>query len=86
MLAAEEVNGTVPLAGGQSAEAINKGQVSIIQILADRLRVSIPALLKHLEIGKTDLNTLTGTEALLVVKNLNSLQETGHVPASLLRA
>lgn len=86
VLAAEEVTGAVPLAGAQGGEAINPGQVSIIQIMADRLRVSIPALLKHLEIGKTDLNALTSTEALLVVKNLNTLQETGHVPASLMRA
>jgi hypothetical protein len=86
VVAAEEMSGPTQMTGAQGCDTINKGQVSVIQIMADRLRVSLPALLNHLEIGKTDLSTLTGTEALLVVKNLNSLQDTGHVPASLMRA
>jgi hypothetical protein len=86
VLAAEEVGTDVPLANEPGEGKINPGQKTAIQIMADRLNVSIPKIIAHLEIGKPDLDSLTHTEALLVVKNLNTIQQTGQAPPSLMRA
>jgi len=85
VVAAEEVAG-MPLDGESLDEqAIQVGQVNIISMLAERQKVSIPALLKHLGIEKGDLRKLTRAEGLFVAKNLNEMRESGEVPEGLRR-
>lgn len=86
VIAAEEADTEIPLNTEAGADTnVSVGQVSVIQIMADRLNVSIIKLLNHLEIKKSDLKALTATEGLLVAKHLNALQSTGAIPPSLLR-
>jgi hypothetical protein len=85
VIAAEEVDRSIETPGETDNGPIRSGQVSIIQIMADRLNISVPKLLADLELGKGDVNQLTKTEGMLVVRHLNVLQQTGHVPQKLER-
>lgn len=85
VVAAEEVAGM--LLDGESLDnhAIQVGQVNIISMLAERQKISIPALLKHVGIEEGDLKKLTRAEGLLVAKSLNDLREGGAIPEGLER-
>jgi hypothetical protein len=86
VVAAEEAAAEIPLAGEDKTEvAIQNGQISMIQLMADRLNVSIDRLLSSLEIKKGSLGQLTRTEGLMVTKHLNTLQQSGLIPPGLLR-
>jgi hypothetical protein len=52
--------------------------------MADRLNVSFTAILKDLEIEKSDLKSLTVNEGYMVARRLNQLQA-GTIPKRLLR-
>ena len=85
VVAAEEVAG-MPLDGESLDEqAVQVGQVNIISMLAERQKVAIPALLKHLGIEKGNVKKLTRAEGLLVAKTLNEMRESGEVPEGLRR-
>jgi len=85
VIAAEEANFELPENSNDKDVVIQVGQISVIQLMADRLNVSIPKLLGHLDLNKSDLQSLTKVEGLIVVKHLNSLQQTGHIPESIVR-
>jgi hypothetical protein len=85
VIAAEEANFELPENGNDKDVVIQVGQISVIQLMADRLNVSIPKLLNHLDLNKSDLQSLTKVEGLIVVKHLNSIQQTGHIPESIAR-
>lgn len=84
-VAAEEMT-TIPFTEAAVEGNISAGQITAIQILADRLNVSIPKILTSLELNKTELNTLTRQEAMSVANRLNMLQQAQTaIPAELLR-
>ncbi len=86
VIAAEEAPTEIPLAGEtQNEVAIQNGQISVIMLMADRLGVNVEKLLAHLEIGKQHVNQLTRVEGMIVTKHLNTLQQAGSIPRSLLR-
>ena len=85
VVAAEEVAG-MPLDGESLDEqAIQVGQVNIITMLAERQKVGVPALLKHLGIEKADLKKLTRAEGLLVARMLNEMRHSGAMLEELKR-
>jgi hypothetical protein len=66
------------------------GQITAIRLLVDQLNISISSLLDDMEInykkhpnGAPDLVSLTYSEALIVVKRLNEIRSSKHVPAKL---
>ena len=85
VVAAEEVAGMLLDGESLDEQAIQVGQVNIISMLAERQKVAIPALLKHLGIDKGDLRKLTRSEGMLVAKTLNEMRENGEMPEGLRR-
>lgn len=92
IVAAEEKSSFIPVAGDPADKAaIEEGNISVIQILADRVNgkvgprtISIQKVLDLLEIKKTDLRSLTKVEGQIVTKTLNQYARTGTCPESVL--
>ena len=68
------------------SESIDGGQVTSIQIMCERLNISIPKLLKNMELGKDSLGSLTRTEAIIVAKRLGDYRSHGSVPNSIIKS
>ncbi len=83
VIAAEESGGDISLnESSYGSKNIQTGQVTAITIQSDRLKVSIPKLLAMLKLP-SDPCALTRDQALVVIKNLNSM--TTGVPKGLER-
>lgn len=89
IVCAEETNKISKIQNeGTDEESIQVGAMTNIRLLTDRYNVSIPKLLKYLELQEgdspSDLKQLKQTEALIVQKHLSSLGN-GNVPDQIKR-
>lgn len=83
VVAAEEVAGAPSNPDVADDQAIHVGQVSVLALLAERQKISLPALLAKMGIDKTDLRQLTRGEGIAVAKAINDLRmSSGPNPAA----
>jgi hypothetical protein len=68
------------------SESIDGGQITSIQIMCDRLNISVAKLMQNMELGKETLGSLTRTEGIMMAKRLGDYRSHGSVPSSILKS
>lgn len=95
VVAAEEISKTIATSADiQSGGAIHEGQISMIRILVDRMKISITKLLNTLAVeykvdeqsGEVNLKSLSYEDALRTTKYLNKLRQETVIPNELMES
>ncbi|KKL65214.1 hypothetical protein LCGC14_2157230 [marine sediment metagenome] len=87
VVAAEEVSNRVGGVDGNTEGAIHTGQITAIHLVAGRIKVSVPKLLKEMKIecenlenGSPNLKSLKHTQAVEILQELQKLSAGGDIP------